>query len=130
MPITCDTADAPALVAYRFCGTWAADELVELRRELVSAGHLTASSGVLFDLRKSGDSPALADLSALHHGAISGVWPICRAFLVTTEAQHAIAHQLQATLGPQSVINEIFLDEAKALEWLTAVAERARAVRA
>lgn len=51
-------------------------------------------------------------------------------FLVTTEEQHNCARQLQALLGPQSVINEIFRDETTAFEWLSQMAGRAHSIRA
>jgi hypothetical protein len=127
MPLTCNTADAPTLVRYTFDGDWAARELVERRRELIRAGQLTSQSAVLFDLRLGTSVPHLADLDHEVHSASAGaIWPACRAFLVTTQNQYEVARQLQALLGSQSVINEIFHNESDALEWLAALAGRTR----
>jgi hypothetical protein len=126
MPVTCHTVDAPTLVLYRFIDKWEAPELVERRRELVRAGQLTPKSAVLFDLRQSTGVPSLTDL---HHTVSDEVWPACRAFLVTTEEQHGLARQLQALLGPRAVVNAVFHDETKAMEWLAAMAGRAHAIR-
>lgn len=128
MPITCDTGDAPALVRYLFDGAWTARELVERRRELIRAGQLTSQSAVLFDLRQATSIPQLDDLDLeVHSPAASAIWPACRAFVVTTQAQYEGGRQLQALLGSQSVVNEIFQEEDQALEWLTSMAGRARA---
>ena len=51
MPVTCDTRDAPTLVRYAFAGDWDARELLNLRRQLIRDGHLTARTAVLLDLR-------------------------------------------------------------------------------
>lgn len=129
--IRADTSDAPALVRYVFDGTWQARELLEQRRELIRAGQLTARTAVLFDLRAAADIPDLADLHPTRQStSLDGVWPACRAFVVKTEAQHAGARRLQALLAPQSVINEIFVDESDALAWLAAMARRDGAIRA
>jgi hypothetical protein len=122
MPVSCDTTDAPTLVRYSFNGDWLAREINERRLELIQAGHLTAASAVLFDLRPTSTFPNLADLhTPLQDDA---VWPTCRAFLVTTQSQAAMARELQAVLGPHSVINETFHDESRALEWLSALTGR------
>jgi hypothetical protein len=128
MPVRCSTVDAPALVRYAFEGAWVALDLLDLRRELVQAGKLTANTAVLFDLRQATTFPALADL----HPALTteGIWPVCRAFLVSTEEQHSCAQQLQALLGPHRVINEIFRDETTAHEWLSAMAGRVDSIKA
>ncbi len=123
MPVRFDAADAPALVRYAFDGEWVARDLIERRLELIRAGQLTAETAVLFDLRLATSSPDLADLHpALHSNA---VWPKCRAFLVTTQLQYEVARQLQALLGPHSVVNEVFQREDQALEWLSALTGRA-----
>src|SRR5688500_5042061 len=125
MPVTCNAADAPALVQYAFVGDWAAKDFLDRRRELLRAGQLTTKSAVLFDLRQSAMCPPLSDLHpVLHTQAKDAVWPVCRAFLITTEAQYECARQLQALLGPHSVVNEIFRDEPSAFEWLSAMAGR------
>lgn len=128
MPVTCYTADAPVLVRYIFDGDWCAQDINERRLELIRAGQLTASSGVLFDLRRTETFPNLAEL----HWASQkdAIWPKCRAFLVITPLQTQIARELQALLAPHSVINETFDDEAKALEWLSALTGRVHADKA
>jgi hypothetical protein len=122
MPVTCDTAEAPFLVRYSFDGKWLARELNERRLALIEAGHLTAASAVLFDLRRSTSSPKLAELQPMMEK--NAIWPVCRAFLVATPSQADVARELQALLGPHSVINETFDDERKALAWLSALAGR------
>jgi hypothetical protein len=130
MPVTCSTVDAPALVRYVFQGDWTASQLVERRRELVRAGQLTTDSGVLFDLRGATSFPRSTDLySAIQATTQDHIWPVCRAFLVTTEEQYQCAGQLQKLLGPHVVINAIFQDETIALEWLSAMAGRGRMAR-
>ncbi|HJU42727.1 MAG TPA: hypothetical protein VJ691_07920 [Vicinamibacterales bacterium] len=130
MPIRCDTSDAPAFVRYTFEGDWTAGELIERRRDLIRDGKLTVETAVLFDLRAATNIPDLAELHpALHAGATDAIWPVCRAFVVTTNPQYDCARRLQAMLGPQSVINEIFEDEGEALEWLAAMSSRTRATR-
>ena len=90
---------------------------------------MTVETAVLFDLRGATNLPDLAELHpALHAGTIDGIWPVCRAFVVNTNTQYDCARRLQAMLGPQSVINEIFEEERDALEWLAAMS-RTRAVR-
>jgi hypothetical protein len=131
MPVTCYTAAAPTLVRYAFDGNWAAPDFLQRRRELIRTGQLTSKTAVLFDLRHATTFPPLDDLHpARHTSASDAIWPVCRAFLVNTEAQYDAARRLQALLGPQSVVNEIFQDETKALEWLSAMAERVHAARA
>jgi hypothetical protein len=113
----------------RFCfeDAWSARELIELRRELIRAGELTAQSAVLFDLRRAAGIPDLAELS--HHvdaTPADAIRPACRAFVVSTEAQYHGARQLQTLLGAQSVVNEIFQEESSAIEWLAAMSGRTR----
>ena len=120
MAIRCDASEAPGLVRFLFDADGGSRlELVQLRRALIQTGKLTAKSAVLIDLR--------AVITARHTGLHkpyddepADVWPICRAFLVTTQAQYALARSL-GVLGGQSVINEIFEDESAALEWLAAL---------
>jgi len=127
MPVTCETADAPTLVRYIFDGAWTARELVERRRELIRAAQLTPQSAVLFDLRQATSIPQLDDLHhEVHSPGVGAIWPACRAFLITTEAQYEGGRQLQELLGSQSVVNEIFQEEAQALEWLASLAGRSR----
>ena len=113
-----------------FDGNWAARDFLQRRRELICSGQLTPKTAVLFDLRQATTFPLFDDLHhALHSAATDEIWPVCRAFVVSTEAQYDAARRLQALLGPQSVVNEIFQDEAKAFEWLSAMADRAHAAR-
>jgi hypothetical protein len=120
MAVRVDTSEAPALVRYTFDGVWSVQELLAWRHQLIEAGQLTLTSAVLFDLRPTSLSPAIIDLRRELPAA--GVWPVCRAFVVQTETQYEFARQLQAMLGAQSVVSEIFRDETKALEWLGAIA--------
>ena len=130
MPIQCDASDAPAFVRYTFEGDWTARQLSERRRELIRDGLLTAETAVLFDLRGATNIPDLSELHpALLTSATDAIWPVCRAFVVHTNTQYDAARRLQAMLGPQSVINEIFEDEGEALEWLAAMSSRTRATR-
>jgi hypothetical protein len=131
MPVTFSAADAPTLVRYAFEGDWTVRDFLECRRKLLRAGLLTTKTAVLFDLRQATTFPSLGDLQpALNATPMDAIWPVCRAFLVTTEAQYDGARQLQALLGPQSVINEIFRDEASAFEWLSAMAGGTPPIRA
>jgi hypothetical protein len=126
MPVTFNAAEAPRLVRYTFDGEWLASDLIARRLELIGAGLLTTETATLFDLRRATTLPNLAELhSALQEDS---VWPMCRAFLVTTQLQYDAARQLQALLGPHSVVNDIFQDEAKALEWLAALMGRAQPI--
>jgi hypothetical protein len=119
------------LVRYVFEGSWTARDLLDRRQELLRAGQLTARTAVLFDLRPATAFASLADLHrALQATGPDAVWPACRAFLVSTEEQHNCARQLQAVLGPDSVINEIFRDESTAYEWLSAMTGSAPSTRA
>jgi hypothetical protein len=125
MAVTCNSADAPALVRYAFEGDWTAREFVECRRRVLRTGQLTTNTAVLFDLRHATTFPPLDDLHVGSHAtALDPIWPVCRAFLVTTEVQYDCARQLQVLLGPQSVINEIFQDEMRAYEWLSAMGRK------
>jgi hypothetical protein len=125
MPVTCNTSDAPTLVRYIFDGEWSARDLIERREELIRMGQLTPNSGVLFDLRKVTTFPPLSDLQlALHAATTHAIFPAFRAFLATSQQQYDGARQLQALLGPHSVINETFRDEEAAIEWLGALAGR------
>jgi hypothetical protein len=127
LPITCDTSDAPTLVWYLFEGECTGRDILQRRLELITAGQLTAKTAVLFDLRRATTFTNVGDLATVvRPGA---VWPVCRAFLVNTPAQYDAAGQLQALLGPDAVINQIFQDEAKALEWLSAMVGRSHAIR-
>src|SRR5688572_3364370 len=131
MPVTCNTEDAPTLVRYTFDGEWSATELAKLRQELIRAGQLTRKTCVLFDLRTATAFPTSKDLQlALYTATADGVWPACRAFLVNTPLQHDAARQLQALLGPESVINETFQDESRAMEWLSAFAGKTHSIKA
>jgi hypothetical protein len=131
MPLICNTEDAPTLVRYTFDGEWSASNLAGLRQELIRAGQLTRKTCVLFDLRKATTFPTADDLKlALYAATADGVWPACRAFLVKTPLQHDVARQLQALLGPDSVINETFQEESAAMEWLSAFARRTHPIRA
>jgi hypothetical protein len=123
MPITCDTSNAPLIVRYSIDGEWSACDLIAQRRELIRRGQLTRNSCVLYDLRGAADIPCFDDLHAALESAPDDVWPVCRAFLVNTPLQHDGAQRLQSVLGPDSVINEIFQDETKAVEWLSAFAK-------
>ena len=127
MPITCDTSDAPALVRYLFEGECTGSDLLQRRLELITAGQLTAKTAVLFDLRRATTFTNVGELGTIvRPGA---VWPVCRAFVVNTPGQYDAARQLQGLLGPDAVINEIFQDETKALEWLFAMIGRLHGVR-
>lgn len=125
MPISCDTSAAPRLVRFVFDPEWtSALDLIEVRRLLVGVGCLTRDSAVLFDLRRATRLPTPADLRhALDSARTDSVWPACRAFLATTPEQYEVARQLQL-LGPQSLISEIFQEEAAALEWLAGMTDR------
>src|SRR5688572_13229206 len=104
MAVTCDTADAPTLVRYAFEGDWTARDFLDRRRELLRAAQLTAKSAVLFDLRQSATCPPLGDLhSALHASTSDTIWPMCRAYLIATEAQYECAREIQALFGPRPV---------------------------
>lgn len=91
MAIRCDSSEAPRLLRFVFDADGGSrSELLQVRRELLQTGKLTASSAVLVDLR--------AVLTSRHTGAQepstaepAEVWPLCRAFLVTTQAQYALA---------------------------------------
>jgi hypothetical protein len=131
MPVTCNTEDAPTLVRYTFESEWSASDLAKLRQELIRAGQLTRKTCVLFDLRRATAFPTAEDLQlALYSAIADGVWPACRAFVVNTPLQHDAARQLQALLGPESVISETFHDESKAMEWLAAFAGRTHSIKA
>ena len=130
MPVTCDTKDAPTLVSYVFEGEWSVHDLIERRRELIRAGQLTPKSCALFDLRRATTVPSLSDLQpVLREATTDGIWPACRAFLVTTPQQHEVARILQALLAPEAVISETFQDEIEAMEWLSAFAGRTHSIR-
>jgi hypothetical protein len=127
--ISCDTRDAPTFVRFTLeddCAS--AEELISLRRALIRAGQLTAKSCVLMDLRRATTFPCLDDLLAAFQA--DGVWPACRAFVVTNDIQYEMARQMQTTLGPQTTINEIFQDETPAMEWLAAFSARTHSIRA
>lgn len=129
MAISCDTSDAPTFVRFTLeddCAS--AAELIDLRRALIRAGQLTAKSCVLLDLQRAHTFPDVQELLAAFEA--DALWPVCRAFLVSTEVQHDVARQLQSLLGGQSTINEIFHNETTAMEWLAAVAARTRTIRA
>ena len=129
MAISCDTRDAPTFVRFTLQDDCAsAEELITLRRALIRAGQLTAKSCVLLDLRRATAFPCLEELLAAFQA--DGVWPACRAFIVTNDVQYEMARQLQSTLGPQTTINEIFQDETRAMEWLAAFAARTHSIRA
>jgi hypothetical protein len=129
MAISCDTSDAPTFIRFKLeddCAS--ADELISLRRALIRAGQLTAKSCVLVDLRSANTFPDLQDLLAAFD--VDGLWPFCRAFIVNNESQYAMARQLQSALRTQTTINQIFRDEAPAMEWLAALAARSHSIRA
>ena len=127
--ISCDTSDAPTFIRFKLEGDCAsAEELITLRRALIRAGQLTAKSCVLVDLRGANTLPELQEL--LDAFQVDGVWPICRAFVVKNEVQYAMARQLQSALSAQTTINQIFRDEAPAMEWLAALAARTHSIRA
>ena len=129
MAISCDTSEAPTFVRFKLeddCAS--AEELIALRRALIRAGQLTAKSCVLVDLRSANTLPELQEL--LEAFQVDAVWPICRAFVVKNEVQYAMARQLQSALRAQTTINQIFRDEAPALEWLAALSARAHSIRA
>lgn len=112
---------------YLFEGECTGRDLLQRRLELISAGQLSAKTAVLFDLRRATAFTNAGDLATIvRPGA---VWPVCRAFVVTTPGQYEAARQLQGLLGPDAVINEIFQDETKALEWLLAMIGRLQGVR-
>ena len=129
MAVTCDTADAPTLVRYAFEGDWTAHDFLDRRRELLRAGQLTRRTAVLFDLRPATTCPPLGDIyTDLQAMTVDDIWPACRAFVITTEAQYDCARQLQALLGPHSVVNEIFRDETTAFKWLSAMARHTQSI--
>ena len=129
MTISCDTSDAPTLIRFKLQDDCAsAEELIALRRELIRAGQLTAKSCVLVDLRSAHTLPELQELLAAFQ--VDGVWPLCRAFVVNSEVQYEMARRLQSALRDQTTINQIFRDEAPALEWLAALAARSHSIRA
>jgi hypothetical protein len=131
MAVTFNAADAPILVRYVFAGDWTAREFLDRRQELLRAGELSSMTAVLFDLRQARGCPPLGDLHpSLHATTTDGIWPACRAFVVSTEEQHNCARQLQALLGPHSVVNEIFRDDTAALLWLSVMASQLHSIRA
>ena len=129
MAISCDTADAPTFIRFKLeddCAS--AEELISLRRALIRAGQLTTKSCVLVDLRSASTFPDLQDLLAAFD--VDGLWPFCRAFVVNSESQYAMARQLQSALRTQTTINQIFRDEVPAMEWLAALSARSHSIRA
>ena len=119
MAIEVDTSEAPALLRYRYAGPFPSiDEQAGVRERLIAAGHLTAATIALMDVRElevvpDDDTLARTVAVALQRGG----WPRRRAYLTSSSQQQHMIEQFQQ-LAMTTVTTAAFTDETEALAWL------------
>jgi hypothetical protein len=118
MSVEVDTTSAPERLIFTVTDPWPTiDEFSALRRQLMDAGHLTAASRALIDIRAV-RTPGYHEANAIvAAGVKAGALPWHRAYLVGSAVQFGFSRQLQA-LAPANMEIEIFTNEASALDWL------------
>jgi hypothetical protein len=117
--LTVDVTNAPVVVRYAWRGPRPTPiELTRLHKHLAGAGHLTADSGLLIDMRAMTTLPSLDELRAtMARLRADGSPPRAAAFVAGTALQYGVARQHEMLL-PHTVQAGVFSDEVDALEWL------------
>lgn len=117
VPIDVDTTRAPGILIFTIRDEWPPlDDLLEMRARLVTAGHLTAETRALVDVRHVTPASCGKTTQGLHCGMPDDL-PLVRGYLVASVEQFGFAQQLQAVAPPGPRV-EIFTDEGNALRWL------------
>ena len=118
MSVEVDTTSAPEILIFTVTDPWPTiDEFSALRQQLIDAGHLTAASRALIDIRAV-HTPGYPEANAIvAAGVKAGAFPLHRAYLVGSAVQFGFSRQLQS-LAPANMEIEIFTNEANALGWL------------
>jgi hypothetical protein len=114
-----DVSYAPHMLHYSWRGPApTADQLTTLRQQMAEAGHLTAWTGLLVDMRALTTLPSYADLRAsITRDRADRMTARTIAFLVDTVAQYGVGRQWEMLL-PSGVACAVFTDEATARAWL------------
>jgi hypothetical protein len=119
MPIEVETSEAPAFLRYRYSGPFpSVDAQALVRERLIAAGHLTAATIALMDVR---DLDAVADDDTLARTVAAalqrGGWPRRRAYLIDPGKHRDMIEQFKQ-LAMTTVTTAAFTDEGEALAWL------------
>jgi hypothetical protein len=119
MPIEVDTSEAPALLRYRYFGSFPPlEEQALVRERLIADGHLTADTIALMDAREVDDIPDDDVLARTVAAALQrGGWPRRRAYVIDP-ARHSHMIEQFKQLAMTTVTTAAFTEEAQALEWL------------
>lgn len=119
MPVTVVTSDAPRTLRYTFAGDWPTSrEHSDTSAQLRAAGHLTANTKALFDIRAAENLPHLNEMD--HASGLTTAnarWPLVRGFLVNEGVQFGVARQMQM-VAPYDLSIYIFTGAAEAESWL------------
>jgi hypothetical protein len=120
MSFLVDISRAPELVRITIAGGWpSAEELARMRENLVPAGHLTAATRVLVDVRDVTALPPAGELrESIEAARLAGVMPARRAYLALRGVQANLLSMAQVLASDPTV--EIFTTEEEALTWLMA----------
>jgi len=119
MPIACDTSGAPATLKLTVTGEWPGiEDKGRIRRELIDAGQLDATTRALFDISNVENIPDYETARPIVAAAMKDKgWPLQRAYLVASSVQYGFVRQLQS-LAPPTVTIQIFFKDADAMRWL------------
>jgi hypothetical protein len=117
--LTVDVTDAPVVVQYAWRGPAPTPiQLTRLHKHMAGAGHLTADTGLLIDMRAMTTLPSLDELRAtMARIRADGSPPRAVAFVAGTALQYGVARQHEMML-PHTVQVGVFSDEPDALQWL------------